>query len=160
MKETYCPYCHNPVEENENTCHSCNKDLTIQCPYCKQMIKAYDEVCPYCTTKLHKPFNPMILIILGAVLSIIWLVINLILITFLNFHPTLLLEKDKHGDLLLPLSDYVNIVLETMVITIVPYIISLVNKYKTKIAAAALILNVICAFALIGYFIHLYNIAK
>ncbi len=160
MKEKHCPYCHNTVEENESICHSCNKDLTVQCPYCKQMIKAYDEVCPCCTTKLHKKFNPNILIILGLGLSLIWLALNFILIGFLSTHPAVLIEKDKHGDLILSISDYVSLVLEPMLITIVPYIIALVKKHKTNIAATGLIVNVICSFVFIGYFIHLYNLAK
>ncbi len=160
MNEKLCPYCYNKITAEENICHTCKKELDIQCPYCKQMIKAYDEVCPHCTTKLKKSFNPKFLIILGVSLSIIWLILQFTIITVLNYNPQILLEKNKHGELLFALPDYVNLVMQTMLISIIPYIIALVKKYKTRISTTGLIINIVISFCFISYFIYLYQSVK
>lgn len=132
----------------------------ILCPYCRQEIEDTDKVCPFCTTKLASNNYKTLLLPMGLGLSILWAAANLIAcIIPAHYFPQLLTMKDKDGDLIFSLVEYIEICIQPIVVALVPYIIAIIKKYKTKEAVTGIGICIILAIIFIIYFIHLQKLA-
>lgn len=158
MTEKKCTYCGHIIDENEDICPACHKDLNIKCPYCKQEIKVYDDICPYCTTKLQKNNKSKYTLPIGYALSIIWLIINSVELYLIYKYPSILTMKDKHGNYQFGTEEYSDLLLSGLIGTLVPYIIAIVTNYKKQIAIICMIINVIITICFLCYFIYLKNL--
>ena len=120
----------------------------IQCPYCKKHIEEENEICPYCSSKLKKDKHKYLLLILGAILSIVWIAINIGILYILKTHPNLLTAKDSDGMYHFLFSDYMHLCLAPMIYFIVPYIIAIVQNKQRNWSIVGIILNIIfgCCF--------------
>ena len=67
--------------------------------------------------------------------------------------------KDKDGDLMFSLVEYIEICIQPIVVALVPYIIAIIKKYKTKEAVTGIGICIILAIIFITYFIHLQKLA-
>ena len=139
--EKKCPYCNAIINESDNICTVCNKDLNIQCPYCRQTIKVYDEICPQCSSILHEKEYPKALIIAGFLINLLWILGNILGLYFLAKFPQLF-TIDKSVDLLVNLGE---ITTGSLIFVVIPYIIAIIRKYKVKFAIAGLITNFLLA---------------
>ena len=131
----------------------------ILCPYCRQEIEDTDKVCPFCTTKLASNNYKSLLLPMGLGLSILWVAANLIGFIILGHCEQLLTMKDKDGDLMFSLTEYIEICIQPLVVALVPYIIAIIKKYKTKEAVTGIGICIILAIIFITYFIHLQKLA-
>ena len=131
----------------------------ILCPYCMQEIEDTGKVCPFCTTKLEKNDYKTLLIPMGLGLCILWSIANITGFAILNHWPQILTMKDKDGDLIFSLAEYIEIGVQSLIIVFVPYIVALVKKYKIKEAISGLIICIVFAAIFITYFIHLQKLA-
>lgn len=131
----------------------------IICPYCKQSIPEESRVCPCCTSKLKKYDYKKMLLPLGTVMLFLWAISNIMGLILIQHHPQVLTMKDKDGYLAFPLYNYINICVSPYIITIIPFIIAIVQKYKTKLSVICLVTGILMIILFIGYFIHLEKLA-
>mgnify|MGYP002626377544 CR=1 FL=1 len=156
MSEIKCPYCNTAITTKDEICPKCGKELNIQCPYCRQQIRAYNEICPYCTSKLIKKDYSNIFIILGTLISIIWIISNMIILAAFSYWPKIFTIKDHHDTEAFMVADYMRLCGSTMLVQIVLYVIALVIQSKTKKAATAgIIINVVMLFIFVFYALYI-----
>ena len=142
-----CPYCNSVINETDDICSVCNRDLNVQCPYCKQTIKVYDEICPQCSSILHESKWPKALIIAGLLINFLWISGNILgLYIIAKFPQIFTLSGDESVDLVLNIGRLSS---GLLVFVAIPYIISIIKKYKVKFAIAGLITNFILAIVFI-----------
>ena len=143
MSKLLCPYCKTEVDKQSEICPNCNNNLIVQCPYCKQNIKAYEKVCPYCTTPLVKTDYLRYANLVGTILSIIWTTFcTLGLILFWKY-PDILNYKDKDGDSEMVMTQYVSTCIRAGIFVSIPYIISLIQKYKPQLTVMLIVINIV-----------------
>ena len=155
MTDKKCPYCGSLISDTDNVCPKCGENLVLKCPFCKEAIKDYDVVCPHCTSNLRGRKEPKFLFYTGYGIAALWIIGNLLFSAALTHFPEIITAKDKDGDLVLPLSKYMQLVLQPMILISIPYIIAAVKKYKTLLAVICMIINLIIGIGFLGYFIHL-----
>ena len=155
MTNEKCPYCGAEISDTDNICPNCAQNLVLKCPFCKQEIKAYDEVCPHCSSALCRKKEPKVLFYIGYALSAIWIILNLLVLWGITTVPEIVTMRDEEGYLAFPLSSYMSLVLQPMIIISIPYIMAAVKKYKTMQAYIWIIINLMFGIGFLGYFIHL-----
>ena len=146
MKKLTCPYCNTEIDTQDKICPNCNNSLEVLCPYCKQQIKSYEQICPYCSSNLTIKNNLSYLNALGILCSIIWTVINMLIIFYFFKHPEILFYKDKDGDSELIMTQYIINCLSFGIFVSLPYIINIIIKNKRKFAICAITINFILMF--------------
>lgn len=158
MSGLKCPYCGCEISGTETKCSSCGNDLITQCQFCKQSISVYEEVCPYCSTRLKKKSYKNWFYGVGLALSIMWaLLMSGIIVVFVHY-PTLLKYTSKRGDDFA--SSFIELCFKLVIVTCVPYIVSLVKKYNVKASVISLVINIILAIAFSVYVLHLNVLAR
>jgi hypothetical protein len=160
MSGLKCPFCNNEIRGTETVCSKCGHNLIIQCPYCKQSISAFEEVCPCCTTrlkKIHYDFKTLIFRI-GIAFSSLWLIMMLGVTYLYAKYPTLLLYENKKGDT--AIDAYFQLCYKVLCVVFVPYIISLVKKFRVRESIVALVINLLFAFGFTVYILHLSSAAR
>lgn len=155
MTDKKCPYCGSLISDTDNTCTTCGQNLILTCPFCKQEIKAYEVVCPHCSSRLRGRKEPKFLFNIGYALAVLWIIGNLLFLLLATKFPAIITTKDKDGYLIFPLSTYIQLALQPMILISIPYIIAAVKKYKTLLAVICMIINLIIGIGFLGYFIHL-----
>ena len=102
----------------------------IKCPYCKQLISPEAKICPYCTSKLQKKDISMVALIIGIIISIIWIIGNIGALTAFNVYPEILKITDKHGTPVFDELNYLSLCFQGLIYSSIAYIIPLVKKEK------------------------------
>ena len=131
-----------------------------QCPYCKKYIEEEQEICPYCSSKLKKDKYKYLLPILGSVLSIIWIVINILILYLLKTYPDFLTEKDSDGMYQFLFSDYMQLCLAPMIYFIVPYIIAIVQNKQRIWSITGIIVNIMLGCCFIAHAKYLFDLYR
>lgn len=158
MTNKKCPYCGAEISDTDNICPNCSQNLVLKCPFCKQEIKAYNEVCPHCSSALRRKKEPKVLFYVGYAISAIWIILNLLILWGITAVPEIIAMRDKDGLLVFPLSSYMQLVLQPMILISIPYIIAAVKKYKIPLAVICMIINLILGIGFLSCFIHLQHI--
>ena len=131
-----------------------------QCPYCKKYIKEEQEICPYCSSKLKKVKYKYLLLILGYVLSIVWIATNIAILYLIKTYPDFLTYKDNDGMYKFLFSDYLQLCLTPMVYFIVPYIIAIVQNKQRIWNITGIIVNIIAGCCFIAYAKYLFDLYR
>ena len=131
-----------------------------QCPYCKQYINDEQEICPYCSSKLKKDKYKYLLLILGLVLSIIWLVINILILYVLKIYPDFLTAKDIDGMYKFLFSDYLALCLPPIAYFSIPYIIAIVQNKQRLWNITGIITNIISVCCVIAHAKYLFDLYR
>lgn len=131
-----------------------------QCPYCKKYIEEEQEICPYCSSKLKKDKHKYLLLILGFILSIVWIAINIVFLYGLKTHPNFLTAKDSEGMYNFLFSDYMQLCFVPMIYFIVPYIIAIVQNKQRIWNIIGIVLNIIIGCCFIVYAKDLFDLYR